>query len=123
MWDGAYRARPVIVSDIATDPLWADYRDLLPRIASLLVDSNSLLEVKVLGTFAIYFREPRTPTRNSMKSSNRSLIWPVLPLSENERKARYRLPSKLRADKSRHWCKASTFLPPRLRRKNSLGTG
>ena len=24
----AYRAQPVIVSDIATDPLWADYRDL-----------------------------------------------------------------------------------------------
>jgi PAS domain S-box-containing protein len=24
----AYRAEPVIVSDIATDPLWADYRDL-----------------------------------------------------------------------------------------------
>ncbi len=24
----AYRAKPVIVSDIATDPLWADYRDL-----------------------------------------------------------------------------------------------
>ena len=37
-----YRKQPVIVSDIETDPLWADFRNLaLPRrLASLLVDAD-----------------------------------------------------------------------------------
>jgi signal transduction histidine kinase len=60
----AYRAEPVIVSDIATDPLWADYRDLalahgLRACWSTPIQSS---EGTVLGTFAIYYREPRSPT-------------------------------------------------------------
>ena len=60
----AYRAQPVIVSDIATDPLWADYRDVaLPHGLRACWSSPILSsEGKVLGTFAIYYREPRTPT-------------------------------------------------------------
>lgn len=60
----AYRAEPVIVSDIATDPLWADYRDVaLPHGLRACWSSPILSsEGKVLGTFAIYYREPRTPT-------------------------------------------------------------
>ena len=40
----AYRRQPVIVSDIATDPLWADYRHLaLPHgLRGLLVDADRL---------------------------------------------------------------------------------
>jgi C4-dicarboxylate-specific signal transduction histidine kinase len=60
----AYRAEPVIVSDIATDALWADYRDLalahgLRACWSTPIKSS---ENKVLGTFATYYREPRSPT-------------------------------------------------------------
>ena len=60
----AYRAEPVIVSDIATDPLWADYRDLALAHRLRACWSSPILssEAKVLGTFAIYYREPRTPT-------------------------------------------------------------
>jgi PAS domain S-box-containing protein len=60
----AYRAQPVIVSDIATDPLWADYRDVaLPHGLRACWSAPILSsEGKVLGTFAIYYREPRTPT-------------------------------------------------------------
>jgi PAS domain S-box-containing protein len=60
----AYRAKPVIVSDIATDPLWADYRDLALLHGLRACWSTPILssEARVLGTFAIYYREPRTPT-------------------------------------------------------------
>jgi PAS domain S-box-containing protein len=60
----AYRGKPVIVSDIATDPLWADYHEIaLPHGLRACWSSPILSsEGKVLGTFAIYYREPRTPT-------------------------------------------------------------
>jgi PAS domain S-box-containing protein len=60
----AYRAEPVIVSDIATDPLWADKRDLALANGLRACWSRPILssEGRVLGTFATYYREPRSPT-------------------------------------------------------------
>lgn len=59
----ACRAERVIVSDIATDPLWAQYRDLALANGLRACWSTPILSSagKVLGTFAIYYREPRTP--------------------------------------------------------------
>ena len=60
----AYRKEPVIVSDIATDPLWANYRELaLPHGLRACWSTPVLAsDGRVLGTFAIYSREPRSPT-------------------------------------------------------------
>jgi PAS domain S-box-containing protein len=60
----AYRAEPVIVSDIATDPLWTDYRDLAVAHGLRACWSRPILssEGRVLGAFATYYREPRSPT-------------------------------------------------------------
>src|SRR5882762_9292306 len=60
----AYRAEPVIVSDIDTDPLWADYRDLALAHGLRACWSRPILssDRRVLGTFATYYREPRSPT-------------------------------------------------------------
>jgi PAS domain S-box-containing protein len=60
----AYLAEPVIVSDIATDPLWADYRDLALVHGLRACWSTPILssEGTVLGSFAVYYREPRSPT-------------------------------------------------------------
>src|SRR5258708_21364353 len=59
----AYRAEQMIVCDIATDPLWADYRDLALGHGLRACWSTPILSStgKVLGTFAIYYREPRSP--------------------------------------------------------------
>ena len=60
----AYRGEPVISSDIATDPLWDDYRHL-PLAHGLRASwSTPILssEGKVLGTFAMYTPEARSPT-------------------------------------------------------------
>ena len=60
----AFRGRPVFVSDIATDPLWAEYKAVaLPHglhacWSTPIITSGS----RVLGTFAMYHREPREAT-------------------------------------------------------------
>jgi PAS domain S-box-containing protein len=59
----AYRAAPVFVSDIAVDPLWAAYRHLPLAHGLRACWSAPILssEGQVLGTFAMYYREPRSP--------------------------------------------------------------
>ena len=61
----AYRAEQVIVSDIATDPLWADFRELALAHSLRACWSTPILssEGKVIGTFAMYYREPRSPSQ------------------------------------------------------------
>ncbi len=60
----AYRVEAVIVSDIATDPLWADFRELALVHGLRACWSTPILSSagSVLGTFATYYREPRNPT-------------------------------------------------------------
>ena len=60
----AYLGATVFVSDIATDPLWADYKDLALSHGLRACWSIPILTRgrKVLGTFAMYHREPREPT-------------------------------------------------------------
>src|SRR5258706_278603 len=60
----AYRKEQVIVSDIATDPLWADYRELALAYGLRARWSTPILssDGSVLGVFGIYGREPRSPT-------------------------------------------------------------
>jgi PAS domain S-box-containing protein len=65
----AYRKETVIVSDINTDPLWADYRELALAYGLQAGWSTPMLSAQetVLGTFAIYSREPRSPTPQECK--------------------------------------------------------
>jgi len=60
----AYRKEQVIVSDIATDPLWANYRELALANGLRSGWSTPILssDGSVLGIFGIYGREPRSPT-------------------------------------------------------------
>jgi PAS domain S-box-containing protein len=67
----AYRAEPVIVSDIAADPLWnlPDHRASALGHGFRASWSNPVLSSKrqVLGTFCIYHREPRAPTPQDLE--------------------------------------------------------
>ncbi|MEG4321226.1 MULTISPECIES: PAS domain S-box protein [unclassified Microcoleus] len=58
-----YRCEQVIVTDIATDPLWANYRDLALSFGLGACWSTPILssQGQVLGTFAMYYSQPRTP--------------------------------------------------------------
>jgi formate hydrogenlyase transcriptional activator len=58
-----YRREPVYVTNILADSLWDDYRDLVAPYGIRSVWSRPLFtgEGKVLGTFAILYREERSP--------------------------------------------------------------
>ena len=60
----AYRAEQVIVSDMAVDPLWADFHNLALAHSLRACWSTPIFssEGKVIGTFAMYYREPRSPS-------------------------------------------------------------
>ncbi|MEU4144753.1 SpoIIE family protein phosphatase [Streptomyces parvulus] len=59
----AHRRRSVIVSDIATDPFWDDFRDLAEQARVAACWSTPILarDGSLLGTFAMYHRVPRAP--------------------------------------------------------------
>ena len=58
-----YRREPVYVTDILTDPGWDNYRDLVVPYGIRSAWSRPLItsDGKVLGTFAILYRESRSP--------------------------------------------------------------
>ncbi len=59
-----YRGKPVVVTDIFADPLWEDYRDLAAASGLRACWSTPIMSGrgKVLGSFAMYYGQPRTPT-------------------------------------------------------------
>ncbi len=56
----AWRREAVEVTDIATDPLWADYRSLLPLLDMAACWSTPIIagNGEVVATFALYYRAP-----------------------------------------------------------------
>jgi PAS domain S-box-containing protein len=66
----AFRGEPVFVSDISKDPLWTKYRDLALKHGLCACWSTPIRasDGRVLGTFAVYYREPRSPTEQDRES-------------------------------------------------------
>ena len=64
-----YLGQRVIVTDILTDVLWADYRDLACRFNLRACWSMPIFspERKVLGSFAMYYSEPREPRHDELR--------------------------------------------------------
>ena len=58
-----YRKEPVVVADILQDPLWEQYRDAAEPHGLRACWSTPILSHsgKALGSFAMYYREPRSP--------------------------------------------------------------
>jgi len=67
----AHRREPVIVTDIATDPLWKDYRDLALRAGVAACWSTPIQDAdgRLLGTFAMYHRTPKAPEEKDLALS------------------------------------------------------
>ena len=67
----AYRGSPVIVSDIATDPLWdvPEHRTSALKHGLRASWSNPVLSSagKVFGTFCMYYRETRSPNARDLE--------------------------------------------------------
>jgi GAF domain-containing protein len=59
-----YRREPVVVTDILQDPLWEAYREVAAPYGFRACWSTPILahSGKALGSFAMYYREPRSPS-------------------------------------------------------------
>jgi len=59
-----FRREPVVVTDILQDPLWEAYREVAEPYGFRACWSTPILahSGKVLGSFAMYYREPRSPS-------------------------------------------------------------
>lgn len=96
----AYTGQPVIVSDIATDPLWDDYRALaLPHgLRACWSQPVHARDGAVLGTFATYYRVPRGPTaaeravlEGAAHVASIAIEWARADHALREREASFRL--------------------------------
>lgn len=80
-----YRKELVVVSDIATDPLWADYRQMALRYGLRACWSNPITsqDGAILGTFALYYREPRAPDAQHVRLIAHATHLAALALERN----------------------------------------
>ena len=64
-----FRGARVIVTDIATDPLWDDYREVARAYGLRACWSTPIFspQQKVLGSFAMYYGQPRTPSEQELR--------------------------------------------------------
>ncbi|WP_186458400.1 sensor histidine kinase [Neorhizobium alkalisoli] len=65
----ALSGEAVMVADIDTDPLWADFRELAAAHGLKACWSMPIkaADGRILGTFANYYREPREPTERDIE--------------------------------------------------------
>lgn len=85
----AWCGERVVVADIATHPYWENYRSLALAHGLRACWSTPVLgsDGQVLGTFAVYFREPREPREEELHSIDRML--PITGIAiESERLTR-----------------------------------
>lgn len=64
----AHFRKQIIVEDIATDPLWKDYKSyaLSEELRSCWSTPIFGTDDELLGTFAVYYNEPRKPTQKDL---------------------------------------------------------
>lgn len=86
----AFRAEPVNVFDIASDPLWEDYRALIAPFGFQACWSTPIKSVagRIIGTFAFYHREKCVPNSFHQRLVNISLHLCALALEREETRSR-----------------------------------
>ncbi|HVS26468.1 MAG TPA: diguanylate cyclase [Burkholderiales bacterium] len=70
----AFLKRLIVAEDIATDPRWTPYKDLASQYGLRASWSKPIMSAtdKVLGTFAAYYREPKSPRSRDLEIINRA---------------------------------------------------
>jgi PAS domain S-box-containing protein len=83
----AFRNDVVVVEDIATDPLWKDYASFaLPHgLRACWSVPIRAADGRVLGTFAIYYRQPRKPAADELGLVERAAALAGIALERERR--------------------------------------
>jgi GAF domain-containing protein len=66
----AYLGHAIFVTDIASDPLWANFRELALSHGLAACWSTPIRDAsdRLIGTFAVYYRQPRAPTEDERRA-------------------------------------------------------
>ena len=88
----AWRRERVVVEDIATHPYWDDYRDLALSHGLRACWSTPVLGSygQVLGTFAVYYREARSPSQHELDCIDQMLPFTAIAIEAEQILARLR---------------------------------
>jgi len=88
----AFLGQTVITPDIAADPRWAGYRDVALRCGLRACWSVPVFstEGRVLGTFAMYYREPRHPASWEMELIERAARLAGIAIEAEQSRERLR---------------------------------
>ncbi len=89
----AYYGERVVVTDISTDPRWAPYRDLAAAHDLRACWSTPIKGAsgRILGTFAIYYREPQPPRPGELELADLLTRTAAIAIE------RYQMEQRLRA--------------------------
>jgi two-component system, cell cycle sensor histidine kinase and response regulator CckA len=95
----AYRKEMVIVTDIETDPLWAPYKYLAEPYGLRACWSAPIVsrQGKVLGTFAMYYREVRSPSRAELRLLKAATHFAGIAIEKAQLEERLRQVQKMEA--------------------------
>jgi PAS domain S-box-containing protein len=88
----AARGERIVVEDITTHPYWRGYHALATPYGLRACWSTPVTgsEGRVLGTFAVYYREPRTPTPDELDSIDRMLSITAIAIESDRLATRLR---------------------------------
>lgn len=83
----AYLREPVVVTDIASDARWTDFRDAALRHGLRACWSTPIFGEtgRVIGTFALYWREPRAPSKDEDAIVDACIHLCAIALDRHER--------------------------------------
>lgn len=83
----AYLRRPVIVTDIASDTRWSDFRDAALPLGLRACWSTPIFgeTERVIGTFALYCRSPRAPSEAEQAIVDACIHLCAIALERHER--------------------------------------
>jgi two-component system, cell cycle sensor histidine kinase and response regulator CckA len=95
----AYRKEMVIVTDIQTDPLWASFKCLAGthRLRACWSAPIVSRRGKVLGTFAMYYREVRSPSRAELRLLKATTYFAGIAIEKAQLEERLRQVQKMEA--------------------------
>ncbi|MGA8557114.1 MAG: GAF domain-containing protein [Candidatus Acidiferrales bacterium] len=85
----AFRGEAVFSSDIACDPLWTQYRELALSHGLRACWSTPIMsrDGTVLGTFAMYYREPRSPSTEDLQVIERATHFAAIAIERQRAEA------------------------------------
>lgn len=86
------RDAPVYVADIDTDPLWKDYRDVALACGLRACWSTPIkgMDGATLGTFAVYYDEPRSPRPHDLEAIAAITLTVALAIERHHSEAQLR---------------------------------